>query len=76
MIATLTFDVDGDDKFAFEMACSGRKLASIMWDLDQWLRNECKYKDLDDATFNAYEAVRDKLRELFDDNEMTIGIIS
>lgn len=75
METILKFDLSGDDNHDFQLAIIAPKLASIIWDLDQWLRNECKYKDLDDSTDAAYEAVRDKIRELFDDHSISIDAI-
>ena len=54
-------------------ALDGWKWKSAMWDLDQWLRGEIKYNEkISGETDRAYQAVRDKIREILDDNNLNI----
>ena len=54
-------------------ALDGWKWKSAMWDLDQWLRSEIKYNEkLSAETDRAYQAVRDKIREILDDDNLNI----
>lgn len=45
----------------FETAINGYKWKLAMWDLDQWLRNQMKYRD--DSKENKYETL-EKCREM------------
>ena len=46
-------------------ALNGWKWASVCYDLDQWLRSEVKYNENNTgAQIEAYEAVRERLREI------------
>ena len=54
-------------------ALDGYKWKGAMWDLDQWLRGEIKYNDkLSEERYDAYEAVRDKIREILNDDNLNI----
>lgn len=54
-------------------ALDGWKWKSAMWELDQWLRGEIKYNEkLSEERYNAYEAVRDKIREILNDDNLNI----
>ncbi len=54
-------------------AIDGWKWKSAMWDLDQWLRGEIKYNEkLSEETDVAYQAVRDKIREILNDDNLNI----
>ena len=49
MIKTLKLEIDtdaedcGEGERAFEMALNGYKFHGILWELDQWMRNQIKY---------------------------------
>lgn len=60
MKATLKFNLPEEDA-QFEAACNGMALAGILWDLDQWLREQQKYKEREDV---PVDEVRSKLRDL------------
>ncbi|MBT6470560.1 MAG: hypothetical protein HOK52_04800 [Candidatus Marinimicrobia bacterium] len=46
---------------------------SSLWELDQWLRNECKHNDeLTGDGYDAYDAVRDKIRSIMEDNNCSL----
>lgn len=54
-------------------ALDGYKWKGAMWDLDQWLRAEIKYNEkLSAERYDAYEAVRDKIREILNDDNLNI----
>jgi len=69
MKGILEFDLRDDQK-EFETACNAGKYKSLIWDLDQFLRNEVKFNDnLNVHTVNAYQAIRDKIHlELIENN--------
>ena len=54
-------------------AIDGWKWKHSMWELDQWLRSEIKYKEgLSQETYDAYDKLREKIREILDDNGLNI----
>lgn len=54
-------------------ALDGWKWKSSMWELDQWLRGEIKYNEkISGETDAAYQAVRDKIREILNDDNLNI----
>ena len=54
-------------------ALDGWKWKMAMWDLDQHLRSEIKYNEkLSAETDRAYQAVRDKIREILDEYNLNI----
>lgn len=54
-------------------AIDGHKWKNSMWELDQWLRSEIKYNEkISGETDAAYQAVRDKIREILNDDNLNI----
>ena len=54
-------------------ALDGWKWKMAMWDLDQHLRSEIKYNEkLSAETDRAYQAIRDKIREILDEYNLNI----
>ena len=54
-------------------ALDGYKWKGAMWELDQWLRGEIKCNEkLSAETDRAYQAVRDKIWEILNDNNLNI----
>ena len=64
-----------EEDFDMRMLLDGKNWAFAMYDLDQWLRNECKYRDLDVVTYEAYDGLRDKIREILDNYDISLGQI-
>ena len=62
MKAILEFNLPEDDH-EFEMATSGSKFHSVLWDMDQYLRSKIKYApdDMSDDTLNTLEQCRSQL---------------
>jgi hypothetical protein len=73
MKASLEFDLP-DDEEMFTMASNAHRVYVILFQLDQYLRGRIKYAPDDEphAVADAYEQVRDKLRELLNENNITI----
>jgi hypothetical protein len=68
MKAILKFDLP-EENSDFQAAVNGHKYKSAIWDFDQLLRSEMKYKELSDETYNAYKWCREELRKiLLEDN--------
>ena len=68
MKAILEFNLP-DDQNDFQLANDGVKWYTVCWDLDQKLRAKTKYApdDLPQDKYDAYEEIRDLLREYMSD---------
>ena len=58
---TITMAYADDERDDALRALSAGELALVLWDMDQWLRAEVKYRSM------PYDDVRGKLHELLDD---------
>lgn len=68
MKAVLEFDLPEENQ-DFTDAINGRNYRSCIWEYDQLLRSEIKYKELPEETRQAYKFCREQLRKiLMDDN--------
>ena len=68
MKAILEFNLPEDNQ-EFELATKASKMYCTLWELDNWLRQEIKYKD------KELDEVRDKLRELMNDNKINFDMV-
>ena len=69
MKAIIEFQLPEDNQ-EFELHTKASKMYCTLWELDQWLRSEIKYKDKE-----HYEPVRDKLQELMADNRIDFDMV-
>ena len=69
MKATLEFNLPEENQ-EFELMSKALKIYSTLWDLDVWLRSEIKYNDKEHL-----EVVREKLRELMNDNRIDFDMV-
>jgi hypothetical protein len=76
MKAILEFNLP-DDQQDFDLAISGMKFWSVLYDLDQSLRTKTKYAsdDLPQEKYDAYQEIRDELRELMSDNNLNFDMV-
>jgi len=76
MKAILEFNLP-EDQQDFELATKGLKFWSILWDLDQSLRAKTKYAsdDLPQDKYDAYQEIRDELRELMSENMISFDMV-
>ena len=76
MKAVLEFNLP-DDKDDFELATKGSKMYYVLWQLDQLLRAKTKYAsdDLPQDKFDAYQEIRDELREFMLDNGVSFNMV-
>jgi hypothetical protein len=76
MKAVLEFNLP-EDQQDFELATKGMKFWSILWDLDQSLRAKTKYApdSLPQDKYDAYQDIRDELRELMSDNNVNFDMV-
>jgi hypothetical protein len=64
---------DEDAASDAQVALDGSKWKFAMWELDQHLRNEVKYNEkLSSEVSEAYEKLRDKIREILSDSNLTM----
>lgn len=63
---TLRFNLP-EEKEEYEAAYNGARVASIIEELDNYLRAKTKYGELPDETHDIYQEIRDKLWELRND---------
>lgn len=70
-VATLAFNLpeEADD---FRLATQGQGANWTLMELDQKLRSEVKHSDITPAQRDAYEAVRNWIRELAEQNDVTL----
>ena len=69
MRAILEFNLPEENQ-EFELMSKALKMYSTLWDLDVWLSSEIKYNDNEHL-----EVVRDKLRELMNDNRIDFDMV-
>lgn len=67
MKAILKFDLP-EESHEHEAAMRGQSLAFVIWELDQWLRNEAKYGARNEL---PTDEVREKLREVMAQHGLT-----
>lgn len=71
MKAILEFDLP-EDNTDFKAAINGSNYKSAIWDFDQLLRSEMKYKELSDETYQAYKWCRQELRRILEEENLFI----
>jgi hypothetical protein len=73
MKGILEFDLRDDQK-EFETAINADRYKSLIWELDQYLRQQIKYNadNLSNDTITAFELIRNKIREELIDNNISI----
>ena len=76
MKAILEFNLP-DDQQDFEMASNAMKFWSVLYELDQDLRAKTKYAsdDLPQDKYDAYQEVREFLRELMSENNISLDMV-
>ena len=73
MKGTLEFNLDDSaDMQAYMRAVKSTKLAITLWEMDQYLRSQTKYGELNDDAHKALQDARDKLREIMSDNSIDL----
>jgi hypothetical protein len=71
MKAILEFDLP-EDQDDFQAAINGNNYKSAIWNFDQLLRSEMKYKELSDETYKAYKYCREELRKILEEDNLFI----
>jgi hypothetical protein len=73
--ATLIFNLP-EEQEDFEIANHASKYYSIIWDLDQFMRNQIKYTDehTPELFIEAVQLVRDELWNLMNEKNLTLDL--
>jgi hypothetical protein len=71
MKAVLEFDLP-EDNYDFQAAINGNNYKSAIYNFDQLLRSEMKYKELSNETYNAYKYCREELRKILEEDNLYI----
>ena len=71
MKAKLEFDLP-EEQDDFEVASNGWKYRSVLFDLDNFLRNKLKYEKLTEEQDKAYSEVRELLWNTLRDDNLTL----
>jgi hypothetical protein len=71
MKAILEFDLPEEER-DFRNAINGRKYKDAIWDFDQLLRSEIKYKELPEDTCKSLKWCRDELRKILAEDNLFI----
>lgn len=76
MKAILEFNLPEDNQ-EFQLASSAMKFWSVVYELDQDLRTKTKYApdSLPQDKYDAYQEVRDMLRELMSNNNISLDMV-
>ena len=76
MKAILEFNLP-DDQQEYDLANNGLCFWNVLWELDQDLRTKTKYApdDLPQEKYDAYQEIRDLLRELMSENNISLEMV-
>ena len=76
MKAILEFNLP-DDQQEYDLANNGLGFWNVLWELDQDLRTKTKYApdDLPQDKYDAYQEIRDLLRELMTENNISLEMV-
>jgi hypothetical protein len=76
MKATLEFNLP-DDQQEYDLANNGLNFWNVLWELNQELRTKTKYAsdDLPQDKYDAYQEIRDLIRELMTENNVSLDIV-
>ena len=71
MKAVLEFDLP-EDNHDFQAAINGSNYRSAIWEFDQLLRSEMKYKELSNETYKALDYCRKEFRKILEQDNLFI----
>lgn len=74
MEAIIKFNLPEDEE-DFQVAVNGKKMYSVLWEMDQWLRSNIKYApdSMSEDTYNAYQKCREQLSELMYEQNISLN---
>ena len=69
------FTVEAESEYDLRVYTQATAMAHSIWEFDQHLRSEYKYNDnLTEAEYSIYEKIREKLREILNENDVIIEL--
>jgi N-acetylmuramoyl-L-alanine amidase CwlA len=69
------FTVEAESEYDLRVYTQATAMAHSIWEFDQYLRSEYKYNDnLTEAEYSIYEKMREKLREILNENDVKIEL--
>lgn len=71
MKAILEFDLPEENR-DFQEAINGKNYKSAIWEFDELLRSEIKYKEPTEDSYKAYKFCRDELRKILAEDNLFI----
>lgn len=71
MKATLIFNLPEENE-EFDCASKGMRYKVALFNMDQWLRSQIKYKELTEIEYKIFEESRNKLHEILSDDHLEI----
>jgi hypothetical protein len=74
MKAILEFDLnEAEDMIEHKRCIKALDICLAIWDMDQYLRTRIKYESdgMTEEEYNAYETMRDKLREILEERSIS-----
>ena len=76
MKATIEFNLPEEDN-DFRRYAAADDMASVLWDIDQWLRGKIKYppEDIKDGAYEAYDETREELSRLMGEHDVNLDRI-
>jgi hypothetical protein len=71
----VSFTIEAESEYDLRVYTQATAMAHSVWEFDQYLRNEIKYTDnLTDEQSEAYEHIREKLREILNENDVKLDL--
>ena len=65
MKGILEFNLDDqEDEVAYMRCVKAKDMALVLWDMDQYLRDQIKYGQIDESTYKALNIARDTFHTL------------
>jgi ribosomal protein S9 len=69
------FTVEAESEYDLRVYTQATAMAHAIWEFDQHLRSEYKYNDnLTEEESSIYEKMREKLREILNENDVIIEL--
>lgn len=64
-----------DDKLEHEQYLKGLHCLLALWDIDQYLRGQLKYSQLDDKAYEATDKTRQELRNIMEGYNIDLDVL-
>jgi hypothetical protein len=76
MKAILEFELP-EDQHAFQRTTKALDLASVLWDMDQYLRNKMKYEceNMSKEVYETHKEIRSHLSNLMEEHDLNFDTL-